>query len=253
MIDEHEDELHLNTEVPEHRDLHAHEDDRLPWLEAVEPDADVDAQHRSRATGLLVAAVLALLTVAGGLWWMNTQTPPDKKADGKMIAAPDGDYKTKPADAGGMKVEGQGEQAVATAQGAGTDGKIDTNAKPETPIKPAPASKDMTVKPVAVTKPALAPAAAPAPAAAKAEPAAAAPAPGTGLVQLGAYGSKTSAEQQWDALKAKFSVLAPLSHTVTDAVVAGKSYYRLRAAAGDSAKDVCAKLEAAGAACKPVH
>ncbi len=257
-MSEHENELHLNNELPPH-DIQGHDEDRLPWLEAVEPDADHEAQHRSRVTGLLLSGAGALALLIGGLWFFNTQTPPVKGGDGKLIAAADGDYKTKPADAGGMKVEGQGDRSAATAQGAEANGKIDTKGQEEAPVKPvtaanakpatdAPAKPNATAKIADVrdvtTKPA------PAPVIAAATKVAA---PGTGLVQLGAYGSETSAKQGWEELKAKYAFLAPMANSIVPASVGGSTVYRLRATAGAAAAETCAKVKAAGGNCLVTH
>jgi hypothetical protein len=134
-----DEELHLHDEYSAQADHGSHSEDRLPWLEAVEPDADHEHYGARSITGWLVAGVLALGLLLGGLWYMNSQTPPVKTGDGNLIAAAEGDYKTKPADAGGMKVDGQGDTAAAAAQGADSNGKIDQNAKPEAPIAPAAA------------------------------------------------------------------------------------------------------------------
>ena len=251
-----DDELHLHNEYNPQADHQAHSEDRLPWLEAVEPDTDHEGGAR-RITGVLLAGLIALVLLVGGLWWMNNQTPPVKTGDGNLIAAAEGDYKTKPSDAGGMKVDGQGDTAAAAAQGADSNGKIDANAKTEAPIKPVVTPKADTAK--APTKPnSMAKIAdvrdvTPKPAPATAPNAAAPAAAGTGMIQLGAYGSKTSAEQGWAQLKAKYDFLAPLSETIVQASVGGATVYRLRASAGGAASETCAKLKAAGASCIIAH
>jgi len=271
MIED-ENELHLNQEyhaqVDRHVqgdpqvqvDPHTHDHDRLPWLEAVEPDHDLEQHNRRRVTNLLVAGVGALTLLLGGLWYLSSQTPPIKAGDGSnVIAAADGDYKTKPADAGGMKVDAKGDSVAATAQGAGADGKIDPNAKPEAPITPAagakPEAKPEAAKPNATAKIAdvrdVTPKAAPATVAPAA--AAAGAAAGTGMIQLGAYGSKSSAEHGWAELKAKYDYLAALPETITQASVGGGTVYRLRASAGTAAAETCAKLNAAGSHCIIAH
>jgi hypothetical protein len=257
-MNEHENELHLNKEVRAN-DIQGHEEDRLPWLEAVEPDTDLEGQQRGRVTGLLLSGAAALALLIGGLWWMNSQTPPSKGGDGKLIAAADGDYKTKPTDAGGMRVEGQGDRSAATAQGAEADGKIDANGDEEAPVKPVPGAKpiaDATAasKPNATAKIAdvREVAAKPAPAAVTATAVKAA-APGSGMVQLGAYGSETSAKQGWDELKAKYAFLAPMAQSIVPASVGGATVYRLRAAAGGAAAETCAKIKAAGGNCLIAH
>jgi len=254
---ENDDELHLHNEYNPHTDAQGHGEDRLPWLEAVEPDADHEMNGGRRITGVLIAGLVALGLLVGGLWVMNSQSPPAKGGDGNLIAAAEGDYKTKPSDAGGMKVDGQGDTAAAAAQGADSNGKIDANAKPEAPITPATAPKAAAGK--SLTKPnSMAKIAdvrdvtaksAPAPVAA----AAPAVAQGTGMIQLGAYGSKASAEQGWTELKAKYDFLAAMPETIVQASVGGATVYRLRAAAGSNASETCAKLKAAGASCILAH
>ena len=53
---------------------------------------------------------------------------------GELIAAPDGAYKQKPAEPGGMKVEGQGDAAYAASAGADVNAAIDIAALPEAPV-----------------------------------------------------------------------------------------------------------------------
>jgi hypothetical protein len=265
-----DDELHLNNEVHQYEnqghDIQGHDEDRLPWLEAVEPDADHEAHARSRTTSVLLAGAGALALLIGGLWWMNSQTPPAKGGDGKLIAAAEGDYKAKPADAGGMKVEGQGDASAATAQGAVGNGKIDVNGQTEVPVKPvilpakpavAEAAKPNTTAKIADVRevtPKPAPMAAAAGAVAAVAGAAATPiAPGSGLIQLGAYGSETSAKQGWGEMKTKYAFLAPLTDSIVPASVGGATVYRLRAAAGAAAAETCAKIKAAGGNCIIAH
>jgi cell division protein FtsN len=246
MMSDEKDELHLNNEV------HDHDEDRLPWLEAVDSDADHEAHARSRITGILIAGVAALALLIGGMWVMNKQKPPASSADNTVIPAAEGDYKNKPTDAGGMKVEGQGDSAAATAQGAEGNAVIDNSAQAEAPIKPvvvaaasAPAAKpNATAKIDAVkdvtTKPA---------------PVAAAPAAKqtTGYVQLGAFGTEAGAQQSWGVLKAKFAFLAAMTQSIAPATVGGSTVYRLRVATGDAAAETCAKLKAGGANCMVAH
>ena len=44
---------------------------------------------------------------------------------GELIAAPEGPYKVRPEEEGGMQIEGQGELAFATSQGAQVQGSLD--------------------------------------------------------------------------------------------------------------------------------
>jgi SPOR domain len=229
------------------------EEDRLPWLEAVDSD-DNEGVSTGKLLGLIGAALLALAVIVGGVWWLRNQK--SGSGDSTLIAAEEGPFKSKPDEVGGMKVEGQGDTAFAASEGAEANGKVDVNAQPETPVagsKTAVAAPTMPTPsanvPVAnggaiQAKPPVAgvtamPAAAPAVAAGA----------GTGLVQLGAYNSDAAATQAYGALAQKHSVLAGLSKSVVPAAVNGTTMYRLRVSAGGNATAVCAKLKAGGANC----
>jgi cell division protein FtsN len=111
--------------------------------------------------------------------------------------------------------------------------------------KPEEISKPAAVK-VEVAKPA--PVAAPAPV--KAAPASS----GSGFkIQLGAYSSEAEAKQNWARISSKYaSQLGGHSHIIAQAVVNGRTVYRLRVAGyatADVAKQACAKLSTAGQAC----
>ena len=221
------------------RELSLQDEDRLPWLEAVETDEEDEGVTGSKLMGLVLAGLLAIGVLVGGIWWLRNQQGPS--GDGTLIAAQEGDYKVKPDEPGGMKVEGQGDASFAASEGAEANGKVDVNATPEAPVAVVKQSQ------VAAAKPA-APAAKPAVTATLGTPATtplAAPAPsGGGLVQFGAYGSQATAEEAWATLSAKNPALARLSKSVLPAAVGGKTFYRLRANAGSpaAAAALCAKV-----------
>ena len=242
------------------RDSAQYDEDRLPWLEPVE-GVDDEQVSWGKMAGFILAALLALGLVIGGVYLLRQSTVPPAK-DPKLIAAQEGDYKVPPTDPGGMKVEGKGDSAFAASEGAEANGKINLNALPEAPVKGTKDTKEPAAAQVAA-KPA------PAPAPAKtakvelpktgaplvAKPPVTAPAKvaaGGKMIQLGAYGSASKAEQAWTMLSKKYSYLAALTKSVEQAQVGGSTVYRLRAAAGDQAGSVCAKLKAAGANCLPV-
>ena len=228
-------------------------DDRLPWLEAVEEDG---GEGGPSALKLIVAVLIGLVAIGGivgGIFWMGNRDgeasrPPEK------IAAPDGPYKVKPDSPGGMAVEGQGATAFDAAQGGTPSASIDTNAVPEAPVTPP--AKGQAAAPAA-KEPPLLKAPPPSNVSAKANPPAAAPAPapapaaGGGTVQLGAFPNGATAEKAWKALSGRFAYLAPLSHSVVVAKVNGKTWYRLRAS-GPGAGGVCGRLRVAGENCLKV-
>lgn len=219
-------------------------DDRLPWLEAVEEEG---GEGGPSALKLIVAVLIGLVAIGGivgGIFWMGNRDGAANRAP-ELIKAPDGPYKVKPDAPGGMAVEGQGETAFDAAQGGSPNASIDTSAVAEAPVTaqpkgPAPAASE---PPLLKAPP---PTNAPAP---KAE--APAPAAAGATIQLGAFPSGAAAEKAWKALSGRFAYLAPLSHSVVVAQVNGKTYYRLRAS-GPGAAGICGRLQVAGEQCLKV-
>jgi cell division septation protein DedD len=223
------------------------DDDRLPWLEAVEEDERDDGPSAAKLIASVVIGLVIIGLVVGGVFWMQSGDPRGAAPGGEpeMIAAPEGDYKVKPSDPGGMKVEGKGESAYAASAGADPKGVINTDAAPEAPVTKAAPAPAPAPAPARQQQAQAAPAPAPA-------PAPAAPAAGGGAtVQLGAFSSQAGAEKAWKALAGRFGYLAPLSHSVVSAAVGGKTVYRLRASGGD-AKALCGRLRVAGESCVEV-
>ncbi len=232
-----------------------HDEDRLPWLEAVDDDADDDRISTGKLIGFVVAALIALGVVIGGVALLRSQDT-GLKGDGKLIAAQPGDYKVKPDTPGGMKVEGQGDSAFAASEGAEANGTIDLNAGPEAPVTGAKLTK---VKPAPLAKP-VATASVPVSGGKLVAPPPARPVAGKGLaapegslVQLGSFNSEAQANAAWTSLAKRFAYLSALSKTVIPAQVNGTTFYRLRANAGDQAGTICSKLKIAGENCLLVN
>ena len=223
-------------------------DDRLPWLEAVEEEG---GESGPSALKLIVAVLIGLAAIGGivgGIFWMGNRDSGESGSP-EVIAAAEGPYKVKPDSPGGMTVEGQGETAFDAAQGGTPNANIDTSAVAEAPVTaqpksqaPAPAEKDSAL--LKAPAPSNAPAA-------KAESPAAPAAEGGATIQLGAFPNGAAAEKAWKALSGRFAYLAPLSHSVVQANVNGKTYYRLRAS-GPDASGICGRLKVAGEQCLKV-
>lgn len=236
------------------RDSYAlRDEDRLPWLEAVDDEEDVDRVSPLRLAALLLIGLAILgVVIAGVWWWQSREVTPN--GDGELIAAPAGPYKVKVDDPGGMQVEGKGDAAFATSEGAAPTGALDLGAVPEDPVtRTAPAPK----APAAATTGATAKVEAGGQLVAKAPPAQpAAPAgPAGSVVQLGAFDSQAIANEAWSSLSGRFGYLEGLTKIVVPAKVGGRTFYRLRAAtsSSDQAKDVCARLKVAGENCLIVN
>ena len=233
--------------------LDLRDEDRLPWLEAVDDEDGEEGVSPVRVAAFVLAALVLLGLVIGGIYWMQNRKAPPAAGEGALIAAPQGDYKMKPTEPGGMAVEGKGDTTFAASEGQAPTGRIDLDAVAEDPVAaraaprgaaPAPAPKAAKVASASVAGPATR--LAPAPAKLRA----AAPAGAAGsVIQLGAFGSEATANGAWKSLSGRFAYLAPLTPTVSVATVGGKTYYRLQADAGAGARDVCGRLKVAGENC----
>lgn len=224
--------------------------ERLPWLEAVEEDDEAgDGPSVGKLIAVVVIGLVAIAVIVGGLFWLGNRGQPG--GNGEMIAAPEGDYKVRPENPGGMNVSEETQVAAAASEGQQPQGALNVQAVPEAPVRPAPAAPPPAAPAPAPTpaRPAPAPAH-PAPAPAPAHPAPAAA--GGATVQLGAFSNQAGANRAWSALSGRFRYLAPLTHTVVSAQVGGRTLYRLRAS-GPGAADVCRRLQVAGEACAPVN
>ncbi|AXJ96040.1 MULTISPECIES: SPOR domain-containing protein [unclassified Sphingomonas] len=237
--------------MADERDLR--EEDRLPWLETVEPD-----EERSAPVGKMIALVvvgLAILSaIVFGIYKLQTR---HTGGNGELIAAQEGDYKVRPDDPGGLKVKGEGDAAVATSAGKSGSASIDLNAVPEKPVEghragatAAKAKADGGRNAVAQV-PASGGRLVAAPPVTAQRPANAANGGGGSLVQLGAYPSEATANAAWAGFSKRFAYLAPLGKAVQPVAIGGRTLYRLRVNAGSAnqAADICGRLRVAGESC----
>ncbi|HEV2818547.1 MAG TPA: SPOR domain-containing protein [Allosphingosinicella sp.] len=229
----------------EPEELEVGDEDRLPWLEAVEDEDGGDGPSAAKLVAWIVIGLVTIGIVVGGLFWLGNRGGPDAGND--LIAAPEGDYKVRPENPGGMNVSGEGDVSAAASAGAQPQGNLNVNAVPETPVTQAPPRPAPNPAP-APPRPAPTPTP-PRPAPAPARPAP--PAVAGATIQLGAFGSQAGATRAWTALAARFRYLAPLSHNVVPTQVGGRTLYRLRASGADAAS-VCRRLQVAGEACSVV-
>lgn len=235
-------------------DYDLRDEDRLPWLETADDDY-TEGPSLGRIVAFVILGLAVIATVIFGIYWYKNQST--AVGGGGLITAQPSDYKVKPDEPGGMKVEGEGDTAFATSEGAGGNqaGAIDMKALPEAPVAgqkaaPAPAPVVSTGKTVAVPASGGVLRAAPTGAAPVAKPAAA---PAGGLVQLGSYPSETAANAEWATKSKRFGYLAALPKSIEKAEVNGNTVYRLRVAAGGDAAAVCNKLKVAGEGCFLAH
>ncbi len=231
-----------NRADPDAEEIVLADEDRLPWLEAVEEDGDESGPSIAKLVAAIVIGLAAIGIIVGGIFWLGNRGGPDGGGDGDLIAAADGDYKVKPSDPGGMNVAGEGDTAYAASEGAQPRGNINPNAVPEQPVtRPAP-------QPAQPAQQQPQPQSQPRPQAPAPQPR---PAAGGATIQLGAFSSQAGANRAWTGLAGRFRYLAPLSHSVVAAQVGGRTVYRLRAS-GAGAADVCRRLRVAGEDCSVV-
>jgi len=219
-------------------DSRAAQDADLPWLQEVEDeDAPGGISARKMLAGLLVVLVVAGL-VAGTFFWLGQREAAVTGAP-ELIRAPEGPYKVKPDDPGGLDVTGESQTTFETSAGQDVDSRLDIPGQPpaatEAPPQRIPPNETKAPVPAEETPPAAT------------EPSGA---PGS-VVQLGAYRNTAQAERAWSALSTRFDALSGLTKIVVPYSAGGSSGYRLRAAAGspEQARQVCEALQAAGESC----
>ena len=101
------------------------DEDRLPWLEAVEEDGGGDGPSVGKLLGAILIGLLAIGLVVGGLYWLGNRSA---GGDGnQIITAEKGDYKQRPENPGGMNLSGEGNTSVAASEGEQPRGNLNVN------------------------------------------------------------------------------------------------------------------------------
>jgi hypothetical protein len=207
----------------------AHEDERLPWLEADDEEVEEPGVDTGRVLAFVIGALVVLGLLIGGLWWyFHRSSAGTIVADGSTIHAPAGPYKSKPANPGGSQAVGTGDTSFAVAEGKEPVGKVaDAGAAPRPSI-------DLKQENAAHASPATSTATG-----------------GVG-VQVGAYSSHERAEAGWSTLSTRYPALSGVSHRIVQATVDGAQIFRLQAVAGDvkTATELCHTLQGQGADCQ---
>jgi hypothetical protein len=209
------------------------DEDRLPWLEAVEEDQDEGGPSVAKLVAAIVIGLVAIGVIVGGLYWLGNRG--QGGADNQVITAEKGDYKQRPANPGGMNVSGEGSTSFQASEGGQPRSNLNTSGGAPAPVAPAQPVAQPPVRPGPVATPAR-----PAPA-----PVASGPS-----IQLGAFSTPAAAENAWRELAGRFRHLAPLAHRVVAGPSGNRTVHRLFAS-GANARDVCGRLRAAGEACIP--
>jgi sporulation related protein len=128
------------------------DEDRLPWLEAVEEDQDEGGPSIAKLVAAIVIGLVAIGVIVGGLYWLGNRG--QSGADNQVITAEKGDYKQRPANPGGMNVSGEGSTSFQASEGSQPKASLNTGGG-ATPA-PAPAPSGPSVQLGAFSTPAAA-------------------------------------------------------------------------------------------------
>ena len=255
---------------------HDQDDDSPPWLAPAEPDL----RRRStvvpgRRFNLWVAVLGGLLLLVVGLVYALIAKPEDDRqvyaaADGEvpLIRAPDAPFKVRPANPGGLDLEGDNQSAFEAAGGLDPGGDLNFDALPEEPIdrsvltaaRPAPPAPAVPAEPAAPAEPVAKPAVATPKPDVKSPPKNETKEPvadddGSYALQLGAFSTQAKANEAWKNFTGRYSYLADLDKSVIALERDGAKLYRLRAtgiASRAQADNLCARLKVAGDQCTVV-
>lgn len=213
------------------------DDDSLPWLESDEEESGGGFDF-IQFVGFFVILLALLGAMIGGIWYLSNRTKaPELVADGSTIEAPEGPYKVKPKDRGGKEFDGTGNVAPAVGEGQSREGRLaESGETPKEEITPPKPSVDTRSTDEASGSGAES---------------ASASAAGVG-VQVGAYGSRTRAEQGWAELTRSSAALDGVKYRIVKGQADIGTVYRLQALASDraSADRLCAALKADGLPCQ---
>ncbi len=146
------------------------DDEEAPWLASAEPDGRETYVSGRRFKIVLILLGALLLLVAALVYAVIAKPGQGEDVDGgfigevPLIRAPDTPFKTRPANAGGMNVEGIDQTTYEAAGGVDPEGDIALDQMPEepmarpvarTPVRTAPqAAPGETIQPAVVTPPA---------------------------------------------------------------------------------------------------
>ena len=205
------------------------DNDRLPWLETADGYDVEDSGSPLKVAFMVIAGLVLLAAIVGGIYWIQRNPTGGANGTGELIAAPTGNYKEKPLDAGGKSFEGEGDSAFAASEGQKTGAVL----APPPPATPVAAPTPSKAAPTPATQTDAVPA-------------------NAVMVQLGAYGDSAKADTAWAALNKRFGFLAGTNRKIAQASVeGGRTVFRLQAVTANAAdaQQLCAKLKAAGENC----
>lgn len=204
-------------------------EEHLPWLEADEEEEREGGFATSRLVLLAALSFLVVGTLVAAAWFAIGASSDEPPADGSLVEAPEGPYKTKPENAGGKTYAGTGDTSFAVGEGQTREAKLAEKSASPAPKRVVPGPSLATTL--------------------DAEPPQA-ERPGT-YVQVGAYPSRSDAQEAWARLLRQTTALSGVRSRVVQAQVDIGTVYRLQAVTGSSAeaRALCGRLTDDGIAC----
>lgn len=226
MVTQQQDLTADGADEAEQLDLGADEE-HLPWLES-DDDYEEPGVDTARIAAFGIIGLLVIALIVGGIWWFTRNGGPGPAANGGVIAAPQGPYKTKPANPGGKTFQGTGDESFAVAEGESRDGRLASDDTPKPSVDAATVENTTA-------------------AAKEAKEASSGV-----VVQVGAYSTHASAATGWQRLVNQFAVLKGVNHRIVEGQADIGTVYRLQAIAPDlaAANHLCSQLKASGGACQ---
>ena len=203
---------------------------------------DYSFKDDNRRTFAIVGSIFAIFLFGGILWYLYYQKNLGADGEVPLIAADHEPVKTRPADPGGMEVPYQDRLIFDRVSGQETELQEKIQPTPEQPLDDLREGRGIADL-IAETEPGKETTAMNQP-----------PAAGLYIIQLGAFGQQTGAENAWAILEQRYrntlGSLSPNIQPITSS--SGQTLYRLRAgyfATREEAERVCANLKKLGQDC----
>jgi hypothetical protein len=233
----HEDEFEAEEAAFEPEELPlADEEERLPWLEGDDDEADYGGHSSGQTLALVLVVLLGIALIGAGIWWFTRdRSDADLVADGSVIES-EGPYKQRPDDPGGKTFEGTDDASYRVAEGQTAPARLGQG---DSPPKPGFDSLEDGSESGSSAQPSGPPA-----------NAGASDSSAVG-VQVGAFSDRATAEAKWNQMVRQHSALDGVRHRIVEGQADMGTVYRLQALAEDlaGAKSLCSRLRSSGLDC----
>src|SRR3546814_15472286 len=111
------------------------DEERLPWLEPAIEDEEEPGLSPLRLLGFILFGLVLIGAVVAGVWLIQNRTG-GAGGEGKLIAAPAGDYTIPAQEADARQFEGRGDSRYARREGGAPRGLVEPTRGPAATIPP---------------------------------------------------------------------------------------------------------------------